>query len=78
MDWLSPPQLLLLAVAVPLLVAGLGAWLLDPSPRPPRRTNALGQKGPDRPRRSHSARQPAARPSSPHSPSPDQVPPSGA
>jgi len=29
MDWMSPTQILLLIVALPLLLAGLTAWLVE-------------------------------------------------
>ena len=74
MDWLSPTQLLFVTIGVPLLVAGLGAWLLDPSPRTPARTDAFGQDLSDRGAPSRSA--PA--PPRPSSPSLDRVPRSGA
>jgi len=35
MDWMSPAQLLLLVMALPPLLAGLAAWLMDFSPHAP-------------------------------------------
>lgn len=62
MAWISPTQLLLLAMAIPLFLAGLVAWLIDPAPRATSSSEPAGAT--------------AADPSVP-SGSSEQVPPTG-
>ena len=78
MDGLSPTQLLLFAMAIPLLIAGLVAWLLDPTLHAAMPSNSIEHESPDRPPPSRSSR-PHRRRAAPDPSCPaDQVPPSGA
>jgi hypothetical protein len=75
MDGLSPTQLMLFAMAVPLLIAGLVAWLLDPTLHAAAPSHTVEHESPDQRDASRPHRRcPAPDPSSPA----DQLPPSGA